>query len=90
MKVTNSQQAGFVETFSCFFANDVGGLFVGAKPKKHRVAHLTVAGPLGEFYLSNELGDKPCGGVLVLHLLVKGLRHQDHVRIDRLQGLRPD
>ena len=47
MKVTNSQQAGFVETFSCFFANDVGGLFVGAKPKKHRVAHLTVAGPLG-------------------------------------------
>jgi hypothetical protein len=50
--------------------------------------HLVVTRPLREFYLSHELGNKPCGGVLVFHFLVKGLlvgAQGLHRFIERLQ-----
>ena len=40
MKATNSQHARFVEIFSCFFANDVGGLLVAAEPEESGMPHL--------------------------------------------------
>jgi hypothetical protein len=69
---SHSQRALVTSKFpSCLFADDLGGLLVGAESKENRVTHLAVTRPLGEFYLSHELGNKPRGSDLGLHFLVE-------------------
>lgn len=46
------------------------------------MAHFAVIRPLGEFYLTHKLWDKPRGRVLVFHLLIEGL-------LAGAQGLHP-
>ena len=58
---------------SCLFADDIDGLLVGAEPEESGMSHLGLTCPLSEFYLTHELGSKPCGRVLVLYLLVERL-----------------
>src|SRR5262249_38616630 len=59
--------------FSCFFADNLKRLFVGAQPQEGGMPHLAITRPLGEFYLAHELGSEPGGRFLVLHFLVEGL-----------------
>jgi hypothetical protein len=47
---------GFFEGLPCLFANDVERLFVGAQPKEGGMPHFAITRPLGEFYLTYELG----------------------------------
>jgi hypothetical protein len=63
--------AGFLEDFSCLFADNVERLFVAAQPKEGGMPHLVLTRPLGEFYLAYELGNEPRSCVLVLHFLVE-------------------
>jgi hypothetical protein len=58
---------------SCLFADNVERLFVDTQPNEYGMPHLAITRPLGEFYLANELGNKPCGRVLVLHLVIERL-----------------
>src|SRR5271167_4244472 len=86
---SHSQRALVTSKFpSCLFADDVGGLLVGAESKENRVTHLAATRPLGEFYLSHELGNKPCGRDLGLHYLVERSligAQRLHCAIDRLK-----
>jgi hypothetical protein len=43
--------------FSCLFADDIGGLLVGAEPEEDRMAHLGITRSLREFYVADELWD---------------------------------
>ena len=53
------------------FADDVVGLFVGAQPKKDKMAHLAFTRPFGEFNFAHKLRNEPRGRVLLLHLLIE-------------------
>jgi hypothetical protein len=56
--------AGFLEDFSCLFADNVERLFVASQPKEGGMPHLVLTRPLGEFYLAYELGNEPRSCVL--------------------------
>ena len=63
---SHSQRALVTSKFpSCLFADDVGGLLVGAESKENRVTHLAVTRPLGEFYLAYQLRQQPRGMRLI-------------------------
>jgi hypothetical protein len=69
MRDTRGQALGFSNLFTLVR----GRRRTGAQAEEDRMPHLAFTRPLGEFYLTYELRNKPRGRGLMFHLLIERL-----------------